>query len=89
MTYFSHQLTTSKRQDSHKQRTYKRSLSLTRFQRETEVIDVINQTISKPRNRDDLIIFVRHCHSSYEPIMKGKPGLQVSEKLNVGDQDHL
>ena len=56
---------------------------------EDEVISVINQAIEKHRSRNDLIIFIQHCHSSYEPMMKGNPGWQVSEKLKREDQDHF
>ncbi len=37
----------------------------------SSVIKAISKTISKVRESSGVVVFIQHCHSSYEPLMKG------------------
>ena len=44
--------------------------------------------ITNHRSKHDLIIFIQHCHSSYEPIIKRISGWQISNKLDSREGDY-
>jgi len=54
---------------------------------ETAVLQAINVVISAVRAEGGLIIFVLHCHSAYEPMMKNAPGWQLHNSLDARDTD--
>jgi len=39
--------------------------------KELTVIKAINRSISKVRANLGIVVFIQHCHSNYEPLMKG------------------
>jgi nicotinamidase-related amidase len=51
--------------------------------KETEVVTAINKTASWMRGRDNIVIFIQHCHSTYEPMQKGNPGWALHSGLDV------
>lgn len=55
--------------------------------REAEVLEAINRTIEKVRARDGLIVFIQHCHASFEPLKRGSPGWQVHPALDSREGD--
>jgi|TARA_B110000467_G_scaffold74231_1_gene67316 hypothetical protein len=40
-------------------------------------------------SKHDFIIFVQHCHSSYEPMMKRNSSWQISKKLDSREGDQF
>ena len=54
---------------------------------EVEVLSAISLTIKKIRNAGGLIVFTQHCHSSFKPMMKGQPGWQLHDSLDVRPND--
>ena len=54
---------------------------------ESKVLSNINEVISKIRAAKGLIVFVQHCHATYEPLMKGNPGWQVHPALHPEKHD--
>jgi nicotinamidase-related amidase len=55
--------------------------------KEADVIEAINRTASWVRDRDSIVIFIQHCHSTFEPMQKGNPGWALHPGLDaqVGD----
>jgi len=51
--------------------------------KETSVIEAINRTASWVRDRDGIVIFVQHCHSTYEPMIRGNSGWALHPGLDV------
>ncbi len=43
----------------------------------------------EPFSKHDFIIFVQHCHSSYEPMMKRNSSWQISKKLDSREGDQF
>lgn len=54
---------------------------------ETEVLAAINNTCKSVRASGGVIIFIQHCHTSYEPLMKGHPDWALHESLDVQADD--
>lgn len=54
---------------------------------ESSVVDAINKTASWIRGEGGLVIFIQHCHSSYEPMIKGHSGWELHPDLDVQDAD--
>jgi len=54
---------------------------------EAEVIKAINKTISKVREMSGVVVFIQHCHSSFEPLMKGNPGWNLHPDLDKAPED--
>jgi len=54
---------------------------------ESSVLSNINKVISKIRANNGLVVFVQHCHASYEPLMKGSPGWEVHPTLHTEEGD--
>lgn len=55
--------------------------------REHEVIDAINRLIVRVRERNGIVVFIQHCHSSYEPMKKGNEGWELHPSLDVQNED--
>ncbi len=55
--------------------------------RESEVLDAINIAIGKVRERRGIVIFIQHCHSTYQPMKKGNPGWDLDDALDVTKGD--
>jgi nicotinamidase-related amidase len=56
---------------------------------EVKVLENINKTIAKVRKDAGIIIFIQHCHSSYEPMMKGSPGWELHPSLDASESDYF
>jgi nicotinamidase-related amidase len=56
---------------------------------ESTVIKAINRTISKVRESSGVVVFIQHCHSSFEPLMKGNAGWRLHPDLNRSPEDLL
>jgi len=54
---------------------------------EISVLSNINSVIEKVRANDGLIVFIQHCHTTYEPLMKGNPGWQIHPSLHAEKHD--
>ena len=55
--------------------------------KETEVVKAINKTASSVRGREGIVIFIQHCHSTFEPMQKGNPGWALHPGLEVQVSD--
>ena len=55
---------------------------VTNAYREIEVLAAINQTISAVREANGVVVFIQHCHQSFEPLKQGAPGWQIHPQLN-------
>jgi len=55
--------------------------------REKELLEVINLTNTRVRCGGGMVVFVQHCHASYEALMVGNPGWQLHSGLDVKEQD--
>ena len=49
--------------------------------READVLDAINRTIDHVRASGGVIVFIQHCHATFDPLMKGNPGWALHESL--------
>lgn len=54
---------------------------------EQEVLAAIQRTTNKIRESGGLMIFIQHCHTTFEPMMKGMPGWALHEALDIRDED--
>jgi len=54
---------------------------------EIEILENINRTIRRVRELNGVIVFIQHCHSTYEPMMKGNSGWKLHPSLDVKDGD--
>ncbi|MEM9622081.1 MAG: cysteine hydrolase family protein [Pseudomonadota bacterium] len=52
-----------------------------------EVITNTNRVIAQTRQGNGLVVFVQHCHSSFVPLMKGKPGWEIHPGLERRPED--
>ena len=48
----------------------------------SSVIKAISKTISKVRESSGVVVFIQHCHSSYEPLMKCNTGWGLHPDLD-------
>ncbi len=55
--------------------------------REQEVLASIGTSINRVRAGGGLVVFLQHCHTMFEPMMRGKPGWQLHASLNVQPGD--
>jgi len=55
--------------------------------RDKEVLDAINHAAERIRSRNGLVIYIQHCHSSYEPMKKGNSGWQLHPSLTIKEND--
>lgn len=55
--------------------------------REQAVIDAINLSISKVRESHGIVIFIQHCHSTFEPMKKGNEGWKLHPSLDTQSDD--
>lgn len=46
-----------------------------------------NRVISHTRSQGGLVVFLQHCHSTFAPLMKGRPGWQIHPQLHQLDDD--
>jgi nicotinamidase-related amidase len=54
---------------------------------EKEVLENINRTIRRVREENGVVVFIQHCHATYEPMMKGNPGWKLHPSLDVKDDN--
>jgi len=54
---------------------------------EISVLSNINELISITRAGNGLVVFVQHCHTTFEPLMKGNPGWQLHPSLHKEKDD--
>lgn len=54
---------------------------------EKEILENINQTIRRLRKSNGVVVFIQHCHSTYEPMMIGNSGWELHPSLDVKDDD--
>jgi nicotinamidase-related amidase len=54
---------------------------------EKEILENINQTIRRLRKSNGVVVFIQHCHSTYEPMMIGNSGWKLHPSLDVKDND--
>ncbi len=54
---------------------------------ESEVLSAIRAVSDKVRKRGGIVVFIQHCHASFEPMKKGNPGWELHGSLDVGDDD--
>lgn len=52
-----------------------------------EVIAAINKVANEFRRHDSRVIFIQHCHSSFDGLKKGNPGWQLDSRLAIKDAD--
>lgn len=57
--------------------------------REHDVMRAIGIVIDKVRSRGGIIVYIQHCHRHFEPLMKGKPGWDLHELLDVREEDFI
>jgi len=55
--------------------------------KESAVIKAINKTISKIRDDSGIVVFIQHCHSSYEPLMRGNAEWRLHPDLAKSSSD--
>lgn len=55
--------------------------------RKDEVLNVIGAMCEKVRNRGGLVVYIQHCHRSFEPMKRGHSGWELHEALNVKEED--
>jgi len=55
--------------------------------REHEFIEAAQTAIKRVRERSGVVVFIQHCHSSFEPMKKGNPGWQLHDALRPEDGD--
>lgn len=54
---------------------------------EHEVLAAINRCIQGVRQLQSKVFFIQHCHSSYEPLMRGAQGWQLHPQLDQTTND--
>lgn len=54
---------------------------------EQEVLAAITTAAERVRSRGGLVVYIQHCHSSFEPMKKGSPGWALHAALDVRDED--
>ncbi len=54
---------------------------------EQDVLAAINRCIQGVRQQQGKVFFIQHCHSSYEPMMRGAQGWQLHPQLDKATQD--
>ena len=55
--------------------------------RESETLSAIQNAIQRIRDRGGIIVYVQHCHSSFDPMKKGNPGWELHESLDARGDD--
>ncbi len=55
--------------------------------RESEVLAAIKTTISKVRGCGGQVVFVQHCHATWEPLKKGNPGWVIHPAIETQSSD--
>ena len=55
--------------------------------KELTVIKAINRSISKVRENSGIVVFIQHCHSSYEPLMRGNSEWGLHQDLAKSRND--
>ena len=55
--------------------------------KENEILAAINQVITTTRDRKGVVVFIQHCHSTYEALKKGSPGWSVHPSLHSVNGD--
>jgi nicotinamidase-related amidase len=53
--------------------------------KEQEVLAAISTAADRIRNRNGVIVYIQHCHSSFEPMMRGSAGWELHDVLDVRD----
>jgi len=53
------------------------------------VVKAINKTISKIRESCGVVVFIQHCHLSYETLMKGNTGLGLHPDLDKSPEERV
>lgn len=51
------------------------------------LLDAINSSISKMRERGIDVVFIQHCHNTWAPMKKGQKGWYLSPELKVLKDD--
>jgi len=54
---------------------------------EAAVLQAINLAMSAVRDSGGLIVFIQHCHTTYEPLMKNARGWDLHPSLDARDAD--
>ncbi len=54
---------------------------------EAEVLANIARTVSAIRSRAGTVVYIQHCHASYEPLQKPNPGWQLHPALDARSTD--
>jgi len=52
-----------------------------------QVLANTNKVIAHTREQGGLVIFIQHCHSTFTPLMKGRPGWQIHPQLHKLEPD--
>jgi len=60
---------------------------ITGAHREQEILYNINSVIGYARDKNGLVVFVQHCHATYEALKKGNPGWAVHSSLDKRESD--
>lgn len=55
--------------------------------RELEVLQAINSVMDIIRGGQGKIVFIQHCHATYEPLMPGNPGWAIHPSLETRESD--
>ncbi len=55
--------------------------------KEVRILENINKAIAKLRKDQGIVVFIQHCHSSYEPMMKGNVGWEIHPSLDAKELD--
>lgn len=55
--------------------------------REAETLEAIQIVTAKVREGLGLVVYIQHCHSTFEAMKKGNPGWEVHDALEIRDDD--
>ena len=55
--------------------------------RERETLNAIVTATKRIRSRDGLVVYIQHCHASYDPMKKGSEGWDLHDALDVQSED--
>lgn len=55
--------------------------------RENETLAAIRTATDELRRRNAIIVYVQHCHTTFEPMKRGEVGWQLDNRLDVQECD--
>jgi nicotinamidase-related amidase len=48
---------------------------------EASVVECIASLASRVRTQGHAVIYIQHCHATWQPMMKGQPGWEIDDRL--------